>query len=44
MLAKKSSYKPKLRNVIRQQACEKRGMKSQIKFKHISLGHLLIEH
>jgi hypothetical protein len=43
MLAKKSSYKPKLRNVI-QQACEKKGMKSAIKFKHIGLDHLLIEH
>jgi hypothetical protein len=44
MLEKKFSYKPKLRNVIQQQACEKRGMNSPIKFKHIGLGHLLIEH
>jgi hypothetical protein len=44
MLAEKSGYKPKLRSVIQQQASEKRGMKSPIKFKHIDLGHLLIEH
>jgi hypothetical protein len=43
MLAKKIGYKPKLRSVIQQQAFEKRGMKSPIKFKHINLGHLLIE-
>jgi hypothetical protein len=44
MLAEKSGYKPKLRSVIQQQAYEKRGMKSPIKFKHINLSHFLIEH
>jgi hypothetical protein len=44
MLAEKFGYKPKLRSVIQQQASRKRGMKSPIKFKHIDLGHLLIEH
>jgi hypothetical protein len=43
MLAEKIGYKPKLRSVIQQQASEKRGMKSPIKFNHIGLGHLLIE-
>jgi hypothetical protein len=44
MLAENSGYKPKLRSVIQQQASEKRGMKSPITFKHIGLGHLVIEH
>jgi hypothetical protein len=44
MLVEKSGYKPKLGSVIQQHAFEKRGMKSPIKFKHIGLGHLLIEH
>jgi hypothetical protein len=44
MLAEKSGYKLRLRSVIQQQAFEKRGMKSSIKFKHIAFGHLLIEH
>jgi hypothetical protein len=41
MLAEKSGYKPELKSVIQQQAFEKRGMKSLIKFKH--MGRWLIE-
>jgi hypothetical protein len=44
MLAKKYGYKPKVKSIIQQYAFEKRGMKSPIKFKHINLGHLSIEH